>query len=59
MRPLDIDYDVVELKAGDFRDPKATATGQANDDTVPSVVARSAGPGRQVSQDGCKFTTAQ
>jgi hypothetical protein len=46
MRSLKIDGDVIELKSGDFGDTKTTATGQTDDDTVPPVVGRSAGPGR-------------
>jgi hypothetical protein len=38
MRPLYVDHDVIELKAGDFRDAKTTATGQTDYDSVASVV---------------------
>jgi hypothetical protein len=42
MRPMDLNYNVIELKAGDLGNTKAAATGQTDDDTVPSVVGGSA-----------------
>jgi hypothetical protein len=59
MRPLDLYHNVIQLKAGDLGDTETTATGEANNDTVPSVVRRSASAGLQIGQDGCKLTTAQ
>jgi hypothetical protein len=59
MRPLDLDYNVIELKASGLGDAKTTATGETDDDTVASVVRRSAGAGLQIGQDSCKFTTTQ
>jgi hypothetical protein len=59
MRSLKIDGDVIELKAGDLRDAKTAAAGQTDDDSVTSVVRRSASAGLQIGQYSCKFTTTQ
>jgi hypothetical protein len=59
MRPLDLNYNVIELKAGDLGDTKTAAAGKADDDSVTSVVRRSASAGLQIGKDDCKLTTAQ
>jgi len=59
MRPLDLNYSVIELKACDLGDTKTATAGKTHNDSVPSVVSRSVGAGDQVGQDGCKLATAQ
>jgi hypothetical protein len=52
MRPWQIDYDIVELKTRDFRNPQATAAGQADNDSITSVVRRAAATAHQVGKNG-------
>jgi hypothetical protein len=59
MRPLDVNYHVIELKAGDFRDTETAAAGQTDNYPVTPIVGRPPGPGRQVREDGRKLTTTQ
>jgi hypothetical protein len=42
MRPRQIDYHVIEFKASDFRDTQPAAAGQADNNSVASVVRRAA-----------------
>jgi len=45
MRPLDLYYNVIHLKAGNLGDTKTAAAGEADDDSVTAVVRRSASAG--------------